>query len=86
VDIPILGRGEGDVDAHMPAVHAALRDAGRDAATFEVSVYGCPPDAERMKRYRDAGLARAIFMLPAAARDRVLPILDTCAAVAKNVG
>lgn len=84
--IPILGRGEGDVDAHMPAVRTALKEAGRDPATFEVSAYGCPPDADRMKRYRDAGLARAIFMLPPAARDRVLPILDTCAAVAKNVG
>jgi hypothetical protein len=31
-------------------------------------------------------LARVIFALPPAKRDQVLPILDTCAAVAKRVG
>jgi probable F420-dependent oxidoreductase len=84
--IPILGRGAGDIDSHMPAVRAALKDAGRDPQTFEVSVYGCPPDADRLQRYRDAGLARAVFILPPAQRDQILPILDTCATMARNVG
>lgn len=84
--IPLAGRGDDDVVTHMPAVHAALRDAGRPSDGFEVSVYGAPDDANRLRAYRDAGVARVIFFVPPAASDVVLPMLDACAATARAVG
>ena len=36
-------------------------------------------------RYRDAGVARLLFNLPAAKSDEVLPVLDRCAALMRPV-
>jgi len=36
-----------------------------------------------MKRYRDAGVARLVFNLPAAKADEVLQVLDRCAALTR---
>ena len=38
------------------------------------------------KRRRDAGVTRAIFGLPPAGRDQVLPLLDKYAALAARIG
>jgi hypothetical protein len=63
--------------------HALCREAGRDA--LPVSIFGAPPKAEALAGYRDAGVARAVFFLPPAARDQVLPLLDQYAALAKEI-
>jgi hypothetical protein len=42
-------------------------------------------DADLMKRYRDAGVARLVFNLPAATADEVLPVLDRCAALTRGL-
>ena len=59
-------------------------EAGREPASLEVTIYGVDPDAEAAKRFRDAGLDRAVFRLPAAGPDEVLPLLDQCAEVARQ--
>jgi hypothetical protein len=41
-------------------------------------------DADLIKRYQDAGVARLIFNLPAAKTDEVLPVLDRCAALTRR--
>jgi probable F420-dependent oxidoreductase len=79
--IPIAGRDD-DVVAHLPAFREAAREAGRDPESMEVSVYGCPPDKERVQRYADAGIDRVVFGLPPAGRDVVLGLLDRIADVA----
>jgi probable F420-dependent oxidoreductase len=56
--------------------------AGRDPASLTITLYGVPADAERIRPFVDAGVARAIFALPAADHDTVLPLLDTYASVA----
>ena len=84
--IPLTGRGDDDVARHMPAVHAALRDAGRSTDDFEVTVYAAPADPERLAAYRDAGVARVLFFVPPASSDVVLPVLDGYAATARTVG
>ena len=38
-----------------------------------------------IRRYRDAGVARLLFNLPAAKADEVLPVLDRCAALMRQV-
>lgn len=80
--IPLLGRGDDNVVHHMPAVRRGLEEAGRDPSTFEVSVYGCNPDVDRLKGLRDAGLTRALFFVPSAPEETVLPMLDEYARVA----
>ena len=76
--IPIAGRAD-DVASHVTAFRKMAVDAGRDPASLEVSAFGVAAKEEEVKRYRDAGFTRAVFGLPPAARDVVLPILDRCA-------
>jgi probable F420-dependent oxidoreductase len=82
--IPILGRGEGDIVGHLPALREEAAKLGRSLDGFEVSAYGVPPDGERLRVFRDAGLARVLFFLPPAPKDEALKLLDTYAEVARK--
>jgi probable F420-dependent oxidoreductase len=77
--IPIAGRGD-DIAAHVAAFRKLAAEAGRDPASLEVSAFGVAGKEEEVKRYRNAGFDRAVFGLPPAARDALLPVLDRCAA------
>ena len=57
-----------------------------DPATLTVSIYGAPPEADTLRRYAELGVTRAIFALPSAGADAVLPLLDRGARVAREVG
>jgi probable F420-dependent oxidoreductase len=83
--IPILGRGE-DVAGLVPAFRKEAAAAGRDPDALEISVYGCPPQKELVTRLRDAGVSRAVFFVPSAKDDVVLPLLDQQAELAGSVG
>jgi probable F420-dependent oxidoreductase len=83
--IPILGRGQ-DVVSLLPEFRKQAAAAGRDPDGLEVSVYGCPPQKELVTRLRDAGVARAVFFVPSAKEDVVLPALDAQAELAGAVG
>lgn len=69
----------------LPEFRKMVIDAGRDPASIPISVWGVAQDADLIKKYRDAGVARIIFQLPAAKADEVLPILDKCASVIRQV-
>jgi probable F420-dependent oxidoreductase len=84
--IPLAGRGDDDVVAHLPALREQAAAAGRDPAALEVSVYACPPDKDVLQRYRDAGIHRVVLGAPPADRDTVLGILDRIASLAEAVG
>jgi len=73
----------GDVLGLLPQFHAMTAEAGRAPASVPVTVFGVAEDADLMKRYRDAGVARLVFNLPAAKTDEVLPVLDRCAALTR---
>jgi len=81
--IPIGGRSD-PLEVLAPFRQMA-KDAGRDPASLSFDVFGAPRDIETLKRYRDAGVDRAIFMLPSKSRDEVLPILDQSAVLAKGL-
>jgi len=51
-------------------------EAGRDLATIPVTIFGAAEDLDRLKRFRDQGIARAVVMLPSAKGDEILPVLD----------
>ena len=65
-----------DVTAFMPAFRAMAAEAGRDPAAVPVTIFGPRPDPDRLRRWRDAGVARVVIALPAAGADAIVPILD----------
>ena len=69
-------RGGFDPDASMTRLRRMADEAGRDASTLTVSVFGAPADAQTLESYAQAGIARAVLALPSGDRDEVLPLLD----------
>jgi len=79
--MPIGMRDE--VTDHIPTLRRMAKEAGRKPESIEVSVYYAPADADAIKRYADAGVARAIFGIPSeASRDAALTMLDNYARIA----
>jgi alkanesulfonate monooxygenase SsuD/methylene tetrahydromethanopterin reductase-like flavin-dependent oxidoreductase (luciferase family) len=74
----------GDVLGLLPEFAKMATAAGRDPATLPITVFGVAEDADLIRRYRDAGVARLVFNLPPAKADEVLPVLDRCAALMRG--
>jgi probable F420-dependent oxidoreductase len=76
--IPLAGRATqyGDVFDYVPKFRDLLKQAGRDPATFPISLFSSTEDPDTLRRYRDMGIVRVVIGLPAAKEDVVLPILD----------
>ncbi|MGA1182232.1 MAG: LLM class F420-dependent oxidoreductase [Actinobacteria bacterium] len=72
--IPIHGRS--DPLENLPLLRSMAADAGRDPDSLDISIYGCPMDAEAVDRYRQAGVDRVIFWLPAIEEEALVPILE----------
>ncbi len=84
--IPILGRGNDDLAEHQRTLKRLAAEAGRTLEGFEISIYACPADADKLRALRDLGIARAVFLLPPEPADKVLPLLDRYAELARTVG
>jgi probable F420-dependent oxidoreductase len=82
--IPIGGRGIDPLDA-LAQFHKMAKDAGRDPASLSFDLFAAPREADALKRYRDAGVTRAIWMFPSKGREEVLPMLDECAALMRQL-
>jgi probable F420-dependent oxidoreductase len=82
--IPIGGRGVDPVDA-LGEFHKMAKAAGRDPASLSFDLFAAPREADTLKRYRDAGVTRAIWMFPSKGREEVLPMLDQCAALMRQL-
>jgi len=82
--MPILGRGDGDIVEHLPALREEAAKLGRSLDGFEVTAYGVPPDGEKLRALRDAGLARVLFFVPPAPKDEVVRVLDAYAEIARK--
>jgi probable F420-dependent oxidoreductase len=82
--MPIFGRDR--IIDRLPELRRMLVDAGRDPASFEVSIFGIGPKREELAKARDAGLSRVIFGLPPEPAEKLLPLLDRHAELARSVG
>jgi probable F420-dependent oxidoreductase len=82
--MPIVGRDS--IDAGIADLRQRAEKAGRDPATVTVSLFGVRPDEGKLAAWRDLGIHRVLFNLPAAGRDEVLPLLDKFAALAAKIG
>ena len=83
--MPIAGRpAEGpDMAEKIQILRRRAKEAGRDPDSISVSVFGAGPDPDGLAKLEQAGVERAVFGLPAAPRDVVLPLLDRYAKVMK---
>ena len=72
--MPIHGRT--DPLEKIDLLHQMAEEAGRDPASIELTIYGCPMDAEIVERYRAAGAQRIVFWLPATAESEVLEVVE----------
>jgi probable F420-dependent oxidoreductase len=82
--MPIFGRDE--IVTRLPELREMLVTAGRDPATFEVSIFGMGPIPEELAKLRDAGVARVVFGLPPEPAEKTLPLLDRYAELALKLG
>jgi alkanesulfonate monooxygenase SsuD/methylene tetrahydromethanopterin reductase-like flavin-dependent oxidoreductase (luciferase family) len=78
--IPIVRRDRNPVEK-IPALRQRLEQAGRDPKSVPISIFFAPTNKPGLDALRAAGVARAIFSLPSEPRDKVLPLLDTYAAL-----
>jgi probable F420-dependent oxidoreductase len=81
--VPLAGRGDADPVQSLPALREAAEKAGRDPGSIEVSIYGAPPRKDAVARYAEAGMSRAIFLVPPQERDETLARLDAQAEIAR---
>ena len=65
----------------MTRLRAAAEDAGRDPATVSATVFGAKPDAGYLDACREAGIDRALLLLPSEGPDGVMPLIDRYAAL-----
>jgi probable F420-dependent oxidoreductase len=72
--MPIHGRT--DPLERLPLLREMAEEAGRDPDSIEIGIYGCPMRAEIVERYRDAGVDRVVFWLPADDPDAVMSAVD----------
>ncbi len=73
--MPIGRPGQNPVEK-IGMLRARLEKAGRDPKTVPVSIFGAKPDKATIDSLAAAGVERAIFIIPSAASDKVLPLLD----------
>ncbi|HEV2303089.1 MAG TPA: LLM class F420-dependent oxidoreductase [Stellaceae bacterium] len=78
--------GSGSPEAFMPRFAEMAREAGRDLGALSVTLGGAPDDLDKLKRWRDLGVARANVRLPPEKADEIPPLLDRWARLIRQVG
>ena len=72
--MPIHGRA--DPLEKLPLLREMAAEAGRDPDSIEVGIYGCPMKRDVVDRYREAGVDRVVFWLPAEDEATVMSAVD----------
>jgi probable F420-dependent oxidoreductase len=85
--VPHAGRPEyGDVSDFLPQFQQMAKEARRDPATLPVTMFRVVEELDRLRHYRDIGIARVVITLPSAGADQVVPILDRWAEKVQRMG
>ena len=66
----------GDVSDFLPQFHEMVKQAGRDIASLPVTMFRVVEELDRLRHYRDMGIARVVITLPSAGANEVVPIID----------
>ena len=72
--MPIHGRA--DPLEKLPLLREMAEEAGRDPDSIEIGIYGCPMRASDVDRYREAGVDRVVFWLPAEDESSVMSAVE----------
>jgi probable F420-dependent oxidoreductase len=75
--MPIHGRR--NIGDKLDGLRRAADDAGRDPATIELGVFGCPADAAVVDSYAEMGFTRCVIGVPPTGEDDALRTLDEAA-------
>ena len=82
--MPIAGRLRGPVAERVAALRRHAGQAGRDPGSLPVTIWGAQPEPRPIEEMARAGADRAVFVLPCAGREAVLPHLDSWAALVRK--
>ncbi len=80
--MPIAMRS-GDLAERIPTLKRQVEAAGRNPDSISISVFAAKPDQAYIDKLENTGVHRAVFLLPPAGRDVVLPLLDRYAELMK---
>jgi probable F420-dependent oxidoreductase len=84
--IPQASRGAyAEIADMIPRFKEMAREAGRDPASIQITVWFPKQDADLMKRYQDLGVSRVVFNLESEKADKVLPVMDGWAELMRQV-
>ena len=81
--IPVAGRG--DIADVLPKFREMTREADRDPASIEITMFDLGEDLARVKRFAEMGVARVVPMFPPEKADTVLPIMDRWTKIMRQV-
>jgi probable F420-dependent oxidoreductase len=85
--VPHASRPEyGDVSDFLPQFRKMATEAGRDPASLPVTMFRVVEELDRLRRYRDIGIARVVITLPSAGANEVMPIIDRWAEKMQRMG
>jgi probable F420-dependent oxidoreductase len=74
--MPLGYRGTQGLTEKITALRRRAEGAGRDPKSINVTIFGAKPERETVDQFRNMGVDRVVFMLPAAAAGTVVPLLD----------
>ena len=77
--MPIHGRR--NIADKLDVLRRAAEDGGRDLATIELGVFGCPADTAVVDSYAEMGFVRCVVTVPPTGEDEALRALDRAADV-----
>ena len=81
--MPIHGRR--NIADKLDGLRQAADDAGRDMATIQLGVFGCPADQAVIDGYAELGFTRCVIGVPSTGEDDALRALDVAADVVAGV-
>ncbi len=81
--MPIHGRR--NIADKLDGLRQAADDAGRDMATIQLGVFGCPADRAVIDGYAELGFTRCVIGVPSTGEDDALRALDGAADVVAGV-
>ena len=72
-----LPRPRADIVDGMTRLRRVAEEGGRDLSSISVSVFGAPPEKEKLQSYDELGIHRALLRIPTEDRDTCFKLLDS---------
>ena len=72
-----LPRPRADIEDGMERLRRIADEGNRDLDSISVTVFGAPPKTDKLARYSEIGIDRALLQIPTEDRDACLRVLDS---------